>query len=504
MEFSQQDLEQIKSLGKQAEDVQTQLDRFINGFPDIELLSVVSEGNGLSKLSVNELSNYIAKYEGERKDKLLMKFVPASGAASRMFKNLYNFLDGQIDNEDKDVHVFFKGIDRFAFTGELTALLGDRADELIKNKDRKVAELVLSEKGLNYGNLPKALLTFHKYNDGTTAKAIDEHLVEGSLYCAGPDDKISVHFTVSQEHIELIKTYLEKSVPALKKKYKKEYDISFSIQDKVTDTIAVDMDNQPIRKENGNLLFRPGGHGALLKNLDAINADVIFIKNIDNVAAQWLIQDTVDYKKALGGILFETQERVFNYCRKLKHSSLDEKLEQDIIQFLKLKLGYKISNTFSFMNENERAAFLFGKLNRPIRICGVIQSSNTGGGPFWVRHQDGSESLQLVETAQVNLQNPAQKAILNSSQYANITDLVCGIKNFEGNKFDLMKFQDQDTGFIAEKSQGGMTLKAMELPGLWNGAMSDWNTAFVEVPVSTFNPVKTVIDLLNKEHQGEQ
>ena len=503
MEFMSQDLAQIKALGKQPEEVNFQLQRFVNGFPDIELYSTVSEGNGLSILSQEELKRYISHYEKGNTAKQLCKFVPASGAASRMFKTLYNFLDGQADDQDEGVQTFFREINNFAFFEELSALLGDNKEELLRTKNKKVVELLLSENGLNYESLPKALLTFHKYQDGSVTKAIDEHLVEGALYCAGSDDKVSIHFTVSEEHMSPIKSHLEKVLPLFEKRFNKQYNITFSVQDKATDTVAVDLDNQPIRKENGELLFRPGGHGALLKNLDAIDADIIFIKNIDNVAAQWLIQDTINYKKALGGVLLETQSKIFEYCQKLQDpTSLGQKLEEDILQFLDVRLGYKTPDSYQGLAEHEKATFLFGKLNRPLRICGVVQSSNTGGGPFWVKHTDGALSLQLVETAQVNQQNQAQTAILKSSEYANITDLVCGVRDFEGNKFDLMKFRDPDTGFIAEKSQGGKALKAMELPGLWNGAMSDWNTAFVEVPMTTFNPVKTVLDLLNKEHQG--
>lgn len=503
MEFTPQDIQQIKELGKTPEEVQDQLERFVNGFPDIELLSAVSDGNGLYSLSANEVKKYISKYDEESQEKKLLKFVPASGAASRMFKNLYNYLDGQISEQDKDIQAFFDGIKNFAFYEELCSLLGDRCEELIQKKDKKVVEFVLDKKGLNYGSLPKALLTFHNYENGNTSKAIDEHLVEGSLYCPASDDKVSIHFTVSKEHLELIKTHLAASIPIFEKQYNKHFEITFSIQDKATDTIAVNRNNKAIRKENGELLFRPGGHGALLKNLDAIDADLIFIKNIDNVAAQCLIQDTVDYKKALGGILFEIQEKIYTYCKTLKNEELiDEILEKDILSFMKLTLGYVPPKIYHKLGKKDKTVSLFQKLNRPLRICGVIESSNTGGGPFWVKHPDGAESLQLVETAQVNMLNPAQKEILESSLYANITDLVCGVKDFEGKKFDLMKFRDSDTGFIAEKSQGGQTLKAMELPGLWNGAMSDWNTIFVKVPASTFNPVKTVIDLLNKEHQG--
>ena len=255
--------------------------------------------------------------------------------------------------------------------------------------------------------------------------------------------------------------------------------------------------------EDGSLLFRPGGHGALIKNLNEIEADIVFIKNIDNVAAQWLIKDTLDYKKALGGALLETQSILFDYCHRLKSAkSLSPDTEKEIIDFLYSRLGFNVPERFNQKTEGDKIAYLYAKLNRPLRICGVIKSSNTGGGPFWVKDADGALSLQLVETAQVNLKDEAQVKILNTSEYANITDLVCGVKNFEGQPFDLMKYRDPETGFIAEKSQNGKALKAMELPGLWNGAMSNWNTAFVQVPTSTFNPVKTVLDLLKKEHQG--
>ncbi|SMO53268.1 protein of unknown function [Saccharicrinis carchari] len=503
MTLTTTDLAQIKTLGILPEDVELQLERFKNGFPDIKLSSIASENKGIKILSQDALNHYINFYHTHLSAKKLVKFVPASGAASRMFKSLYKYLEDRVDKEDEDIKLFFNHINNFAFAGELFALLGDEKDRLIQNRDKKVIDTLLNEKGLNYGSLPKALLTFHQYADGQTTKAIDEHLIEGAQYCSDSENKVCLHFTVSDEHMVLIKTHLNKVKGKFEKRFGKTFELTFSVQDKATDTLAVDMNNEPFRLDDGSLLFRPGGHGALIKNLNDITADIVFIKNIDNVAAEWMIKDTVDYKKALGGLLLETQSVLFGYCNQLKDAQyLSESTEQEIINFLYTRLGFCVPENFGKKTERDKIAYLFNKLNRPLRICGVVKSSNTGGGPFWVRDADGALSLQLVETAQVNLNDHTQAEILNASEYANITDLVCGVKDFENKAFELLNYRDSDTGFIAEKSQSGKALKAMELPGLWNGAMSDWNTTFVEVPITTFNPVKTVLDLLNKEHQG--
>jgi len=502
MEFSERDIKQIKSLGISSKVVENQLERFKNGFPELKLSGNIFAGNGLRILTTQEVQKYTAKYDEDSAQLELVKFVPASGAASRMFKLLYNYLEDAVGLEDNEIQAFFKGIGKFAFSDELAGLIKDNLEERIKSGDKKIVELLLAEQGLNYGNLPKALLTFHKYIDGTTTKAIDEHLIEGANYCSDMNGRVCLHFTVSEEHMEPIKTHLSKTVPIYEARFGKHFDISFSVQDTATNTLAVDMDNEPFRID-GELLFRPGGHGALLTNLNAIDADVIFIKNIDNVAANWLLNDTVEYKKALGAVLLETQNTIFNFCKILDESSgLSLETENSIISFLQSKLGFKISASYLKLPEIERKKYLAGKLNRPTRICGVVESKNTGGGPFWVKHPDGSESFQLVETDQINKTDNAQLTFLNASNYANITDLFCGVKNYKGEKFDLTQFSNPETGFISHKSLSGKPLKAMELPGLWNGAMSDWNTAFVEVPMSTFNPVKTVLDLLKKEHQG--
>lgn len=505
MNLSNKDLEQIKSLGIQAELVETQLNRFENGFPELKLCGNVNENQGLRKLSEGELKEYIELFDENTNDDKLVKFVPASGAASRMFQLLFNYLEGIVDNNDPGIQTFFNEIENFAFSKELEACFDGNFADLVKAKDKKIVDCLLSENGLNYGKLPKALLTFHKYSEENISKAIDEHLIEGANYCSDAAGNVNLHFTLSEEHIPLVKEHFAKAIPAYESKFNLTYKISFSMQDQATNTLAVDMENVPFRTEDGKLLFRPGGHGALLKNLNEIDADVIFVKNIDNVAANWLLQDTVNYKKALGGILQNTQQTIFNYCEQLDdENAFDANIEQEIKDFLENNLGFKLPANFSEKENANKIEFLKEKLNRPIRICGVVESKNTGGGPFWVKHSDGSETLQLVETDQVNKEDAGQVTLLQSSCYANITDLFCGVRNYKGEKFDLMKYRDPDTGFITKKSLNGKPLKAMELPGLWNGAMSNWSTCFVQVPMTTFNPVKTVLDLLKKEHQGNQ
>ena len=505
MQFSDKDLAQIQNLGIDLRTVQNQLEKFRTGFPEIKLSRIVDEGRGLKKLSGEAVDGFTKKFDQERVEKELVKFVPASGAASRMFKTLFNFLEGDLSAEHADIKDFYVNLRKFAFYEELERRIDEREDLSVNSgKESKIwVEKLLSENGLNYGSLPKALLPFHAYDDGSVRKAIDEHLVEGAQYCVGRGDKVMLHFTVSQEHMNLIAGHINSLIPEFSKRYQKTFEVSYSIQDPATNTIAVSPDNNPLRDNRGRLVFRPGGHGALLKNLNEIEADIVFIKNIDNVAAEWLIKDTLTYKKALAGILLQTQEKVFEYCSFLKeHNSLNRERESEIVKFLSDELGINVPQGFREMKGEDKVRYLFGKLNRPIRICGVVKSSNTGGGPFWVSEPDGSESLQLVETDQINKNHEIQLGILKSSRYANITDLICGIKDFEGRKFDLRKFTDPDAGFIAEKSMGSRELKAMELPGLWNGSMRDWNTMFVEVPITTFNPVKTVLDLLKPEHQG--
>mgnify|MGYP005750703851 FL=1 len=486
--------------------VTQQIEHFKNGFPFLKIHAPATPGHGIKVLSDKELAHYTSTYPAKALKKEIVKFVPASGAASRMFKDLFAFLDGDGDIEKSPfAKKFIENIRKFAFSQDLDKVLSAQRNTLEEclqaGMYRKIISMLLSEEGLDYGNLPKGLLKFHKYPAENRTPA-QEHLVEGVQYAVGKGNKVKVHFTVSPEHESKFKAEIAKVLPAIKATSGMEFEISYSQQRKSTDTIAVNMDNTPFTEDDGSLLFRPAGHGALLENLNDIDADLIFIKNIDNVVPDKLKEPTKEYKMAIGGLLLEVQERIFDALR-----AMDEKISHESIS-LAIKvynedLGGQIPPTASSEKIHELAHYLKDKLNRPIRVCGMVKNTGEpGGGPFWIEEKDGSYSLQILETAQIDLNDPKSKDHMMASTHFNPVDLVCGTRNYQGRKFDLMKFRDMQTGFITEKSKSGRDLKALELPGLWNGSMSGWNTLFVEVPLITFNPVKTVNDLLRDEHQA--
>ena len=356
------------------------------------------------------------------------------------------------------------------------------------------------EKGLNYSSLPKGLLKFHTY-DQWNRTSVEEHLVEGAMYAKNSDGKVNIHFTVSPEHLKLFTELIQLVSKEYEKKFDIIYNITFSIQKPSTDTIAVDDRNEPFLNSDGNLLFRPGGHGALLENLNDLNADVIFIKNIDNVVPDRIKNQTVTYKKALAGLLLKVQQQTFTYLKKLE-SGFDEKLISEIIPYIETKLGYHFSESLSDLSLLQKKNLLIDILNRPIRVCGMVKNEGEpGGGPYWVKSDEGSSSLQILESSQFNLKDHAQNEIFKKATHFNPVDLVITMRNYKGEKFNLLQYRDPETGFISIKSKDGKALKALELPGLWNGSMAFWNTIFVEVPMITFNPVKTINDLLRKEHQ---
>ena len=440
-----------------------------------------------------------------RGDKDVFKFVPASGAASRMFKDLYAFLEAEYDLPTTDFEkTFFSHIRQFAFTAALDAKCmeqhGKNTSELCEEgRYKDVVSSLLSEQGLDYGNLPKGLLLFHGYAEGSRT-AVEEHLHEGALYARRSDGMVKVHFTVSPEHQKLFEQLVESSKGAYESKLGVKFDVSYSIQDPSTDTPAVDMLNQPFRDEDGSLLFRPGGHGALIENLNRIDSDIIFIKNIDNVVPDRLKEEDAGYKKLLAGILVTFQQRAFEYIKRLEAGDVDSDTLAEILAFTEDELCITRSEVFE--NEQELSSFLRRKLNRPFRVCGMVKNQGEpGGGPFITVNSDGTASLQILESSQINRKDSRAVEAFQNGSHFNPVDLVCGVKNYEGEKFNLTKYVDPNTGFISHKSKNGKPLKALELPGLWNGAMSDWNTIFVDVPISTFNPVKTVNDLLRPEHQ---
>ena len=483
-----------------------QLACFEKGFPFLQLDGAASIEKGILAPAENELNTYLQAWDTyKQSDKNIVKFVPASGAASRMFKNLFEFLGADYDIPTTDFEKkFFNNIQDFAFYTDLNAACeknnGKGIEALVNESNYKpVVANLLEEAGLNYGALPKGLLKFHKYDNGARTP-LEEHLVEGALYAAGTTGKVNVHFTVSTEHRDLFKALVEEKVSEYAQKYNIEYSVSFSEQKPSTDTIAADMENKPFR-DNGKLLFRPGGHGALIENLNDLDADIVFIKNIDNVVPDRLKDETVTYKKLIAGVLVTLQKQAFEYLELLDSGKYTHEQLEEIIRFVQQDLCCRKTD-IKELEDAELVIYLRNKLNRPMRVCGMVKNvGEPGGGPFLAYNPDGTISLQILESSQIDMKDEEKKAMFEKGTHFNPVDLVCAVRDYKGNKFDLVKYVDKATGFISYKSKSGKELKALELPGLWNGAMSDWSTVFVEVPLGTFNPVKTVNDLLRDQHQ---
>lgn len=504
--LSPKDLEQIERKGISEQQIKKELEEFKTGFPFLKLDAAASIGNGIIATSAEDVKRYTEAWNAYKAEgKKIVKFVPASGAASRMFKNMFAFLTADYDVPATDFEkTFFDNIVKFAFYPALNAMCekneGKNIEALMGEGNYKaVVANLLEAKGLNYGQLPKGLLLFHSYEDGARTP-LEEHLVEGALY-ADSKGMVHIHYTVSPEHRALF----EKKVADTKEKYEKaynvKYDITFSEQKPSTDTIAVNPDDTPFRNADGSLLFRPGGHGALIENLNEIPADVVFIKNIDNVVPDRLKADTVTYKQVIAGVLVSLQKKAFEYLRLLDEGTYNHEKLEEIIRFVQRDLCCR-KHDIKELEDAELVIYLRSKLNRPMRVCGVVKNvGEPGGGPFLTYNQDGTVSLQILESSQIDKSNTEYMKMFTEGTHFNPVDLVCAVKNYKGEKFNLPDYVDRTTGFISSKSKNGKDLKALELPGLWNGAMSNWNTVFVEVPLSTFNPVKTVNDLLREQHQ---
>lgn len=498
--------EKIKSQGMPIDAVMQQLEQFETGFPFLKIIAPATANQGVQVWNEQETNRYQNFFSSLASKKKIVKFVPASGAASRMFKDLFAFLEGSTSFEKSPfVKKFIQEIHKFAFYEDLERVMtaqGLNLTQALATKDYTsiVSSLVRNE-GLGYGNLPKGLLKFHAYSEGRRTPA-HEHLIEGLRYGTGKNNEVHIHFTVSPEHESGFRSEISSLLPTLQQETRIQFHVNYSHQKKTTDTLAVDLENQPFFEEDGSLLFRPAGHGALLENLNEIHADLIFIKNIDNVVPDRLKEITTKYKLALGGFLLEIQEKVFAALAGLDASVTESNLKAAIRVYTE-DLGGILPESVASADLATQTAFIRKKLHRPIRVCGMVKNTGEpGGGPFWIQEEDGSRSLQILETAQINLEDPISKQHMNSSTHFNPVDLVCGIKDYKGNSFDLLQFRDMSTGFITEKSKNGKVVKALELPGLWNGAMAYWNTLFVEVPLLTFNPVKTINDLLREEHQA--
>lgn len=461
--------------------LETQLKNFREGFPFLPVTRAASCGDGIRVLDAAGIEQAAARYDRAKESLRVVKFVPASGAATRMFKDLFEFV--REGRRTAVVGELLANRRRFAFWPELRTIVGDDADEL------RTVENIVAE-GLRYGETPKGLVSFHRYGD-EVRKAVEEHLVEGAQYAVAGGE-VKIHFTVSPEHLTRFEALLAEKIPGYESRFGVKYRISFSVQDPSTDTLAVNPDCTPFRRADGRLLFRPAGHGALIGNLGKIDADIVFVKNIDNVTTDARRGDTVLYKKALAGVLLALQERIFEYLMALEVPGAEL---EPIAAFIENELCVKLPKDYG-------TALLRQVLDRPIRVCGMVRNEGEpGGGPFWVTGADGLETLQIAESNQIA---PEKRELMRLATHFNPVDLVCSFRTSKGGRFDLQEFVDPATGFISRKSDGGRELLAQELPGLWNGAMARWNTVFVEVPITTFSPVKVVTDLLRPEHQGDE
>ena len=504
MEILQTDIDILNRKGITPETLQMQLDALRDGFPYLKIEGPATVGHGITSPSGDMVARSIEIWDQFiASGGSVMKMVPASGAASRMFKDLFSFLDGKKDKPGNDfMKTFFERLTDFAFFPKLNCVCirnyGVSAHTLLaEGRYKDIVSALIGEEGLAYGQLPKALLDFHKTMGGSRC-AIAEHLAEGAEYAADKKKTVRINFTVSEDHIPLVEKKIEEIKGWMEAASGVKFDISFSIQKPSTDTVASNPDGTPYR-ENGELFFRPGGHGALIENLNDLDADVIFIKNIDNVVPAEESATTVEYKKVLGGILVATRQRIDEYCRKLSKGLPTDAELDEMLSFVKDVLCVENKLTGKMLPV-DKAAYLLSKLNRPLRVCGMVRNEGEpGGGPFMVYSPDGTVQPQILESTQLDPKD--SKRLLAQATHFNPVDLVCSIRDWKGNKYDLPEFVDRATGFISSKSREGHEIKALELPGLWNGAMSNWNTIFVEVPADTFNPVKTVNDLLRPSHQ---
>lgn len=505
--LNEKDLQLIENKGITASQIDEQINRFEKGFPHLRIHSVATVGNGIMRLGEKDINHYIKLWrQAQQHGTTIEKFVPASGAASRMFKNMFAFTtSGKTTPETDFEKQYFDNINHFAFYPELNRacdkLYKATIPQLIQDgKYVEIAKTMLESNGLNYGSLPKALLLFHRTAGGGMHTSLEEHLEEGAQYAVGSKREVNIHFTVSPEHRKDFDKMLKAKLPAMEMVWGVKYNVTMSEQKQSTDTIAVNLDNTPYRDNEGNLFFRPAGHGALIENLNERDAHVVFIKNIDNVVPLRLRNATVRYKKAIGGYLIDVQRAITRHLATLDKGASASELK-GILKFVENRLCTRNDATAS-MDDKQLAEYLRNKLNRPIRVCGmVLNEGEPGGGPYLAYNSDGSYSPQILEAAQIDENDPAAVELMKSGTHFNPVDLVCYLRDYKGNKFDLKQFVDKETGLISMKSTGGVDIKALELPGLWNGSMSDWNTVFIEVPIDTFNPVKTVNDLLRPQHQ---
>ncbi|SEP92874.1 protein of unknown function [Hyunsoonleella jejuensis] len=514
--FTEKDIEQIHRKGITLDQVNAQIDRLKNGMTHSRLLAAATVGRGIHRFDESEIDGLIKLYDEKKEEYDLLKFVPASGAATRMFKFLFQFLKRfsiTKDNikkyvekyGDELIEVFVTNLSNFPFYEEVM----DKVKTQVPNFNSLTEEeqyvqfikTMLDENELNYSFFPKGLLPFHKYGDGYIT-AFEEHLYESTLY-ASSKGNANLHFTVSEKHQDYFLELLKEIKLRLEKTTNVAFNVSFSFQKEATETIALTKDDKVFRNEDESILFRPGGHGALLENLNDLESDIIFIKNIDNITVKDRNEEDSKYKKLLAGVLLKIQNQVFDYLHELDKGNIDDADITAMAYFLRKQLGVYIHPDFSDFSFEGKINYLRYKFDRPIRVCGMVKNEGEpGGGPFWVKDKNDEISLQIVEFAQIDFSKKQQQSIVYKASHFNPTDLVCGVKNYKGEKFNLLEYVDPEAAFITMKTQNGVDIHALELPGLWNGSMAHWNSIFVEVPLSTFNPVKTVNDLLKPAHQS--
>lgn len=503
----EKDIQQINDHGLSLEKVYRQLEKFSLGIAPTQVVTRASIGNGIEVIEDANAQMLVERYDKEKNKLDVVKFVPASGAATRMFKFLHEFL-AEYDpasqtltrylrkKQSPQLDLFFSSQKEFPFVNEVRRVIRSRFPEYKKStKGQRAVYFVramLEEEGLNFSQLPKGLIPFHRYLKYITT-AFEEQLYEAGFYATARGEA-HLHFTFSPQHLEAFRTHYKSVEKRVSNKTKAKYAITYSFQSGETDTLAVTPDNFPFRDQDDKLVFRPSGHGALLKNLDEVNADLVFIKNIDNVCVAEHVELVAWWKKILAGRLLKVQKKSFYYLELMDQGPLEEEQENEIKSFLWKSLNIK--------NIPEQPDKIRALLDRPIRVCGVVPNIGApGGGPFWVQDENENISLQIVEISQIDLSDVHQRTVVREASHFNPVDLVCGLKNYKGEKFKLTDFVDHNAGFISNKSVGDVSIKALELPGLWNGAMANWNTLFVQVPQETFNPVKTVNDLLTRMHR---
>ncbi len=509
--LNEKDIRQLEEKGISRDVFLQQISRFKNGFLPLQLDNPATADDGILVADDAAIEKMVTLFDRKGNDYTMLKFVPASGAATRMFKDVFVWRDllkagvgtDELLENDREAARFFENIEKNAFWDDLKLIMDKDdldADHLLHARNYlPILDYLLFEAGLDYASLPKALIAFHQYDDYART-SMEEHLVEGAFHTIDASGVVRIHFTLSPEHTRRFEQLLNLVREKYENRYSVKYEVAWSMQKSSTDTIAVDNNNLPCRERDGSLLFRPGGHGALIRNLQELDADIIFVKNIDNVVPDHLKKDTIKWKKVLGGFLIERIEEAHKWLKRIDEGVLTPLEYKEALNFADKQLCIDTSGFPADIADG--APQLYHVLNRPVRVCGMVKNQGeSGGGPFWVRDTKGYRSLQIVEMSQINLDDSKQKMLVEKATHFNPVDLVCCIKNHKGDLFNLQDFVDHETGFISQKSKDGMELKALELPGLWNGAMAGWNTIFVEVPLITFNPVKTINDLLRPEHR---